>query len=306
MNNNKLLIMIFPVIFTGIFCLSLVNTEADKTERYSYSKIHPHKACFEYLPLRDTVYVLSDRYIMVSLKHQNATMYFRHESPFTFKISSGNGNLHKGIFTPTGIYTVQSRSTLAISKQFENSELYNWVGFNGNIGFHGLKGSGYYWNLGVRPSSHGCVRMSREDGAILFKKAKIGTPVMVYDEAPARIFEFGDIHNFDFKADIMIPKYWRRDFKFYEDRINALYNGTALTNNIGNLYLDGKTALKAGGISTGAASRIPSKQKKPLYNKEYNTHYIVDKLHYEKRVLMLRDTTKGAKEDKNYETVIKH
>ena len=186
--DNKLLIMIFPVLFAGVFGLSLMNTDADKTERYSYGKIHPHKAYYEYLPLRDTVYILSDKYILVSLKHQNATMYFRNDSSFTFKISSGNGNLNKGIFTPTGIYTVQSRSTVAISKQFENCELYNWVGFNGNIGFHGLKGNGYYWNLGVRASSHGCVRMSREDGEILYKKAKIGTPVMVYDDEPARVF----------------------------------------------------------------------------------------------------------------------
>lgn len=50
-----------------------------------------------------------------------------------------------------------------------------WIGFNGSVGFHGTAESG---SLGSA-ASHGCVRMAPSDVIDLYKRVKIGTPVLV-------------------------------------------------------------------------------------------------------------------------------
>jgi lipoprotein-anchoring transpeptidase ErfK/SrfK len=50
-----------------------------------------------------------------------------------------------------------------------------WIGFNGSVGFHGTASTG---SLGSA-ASHGCVRMAPSDVIDLYKRVKIGTPVLV-------------------------------------------------------------------------------------------------------------------------------
>jgi lipoprotein-anchoring transpeptidase ErfK/SrfK len=50
-----------------------------------------------------------------------------------------------------------------------------WIGFNGSVGFHGTASTG---SLGSA-ASHGCVRMAPADVIDLYKRVKIGTPVLV-------------------------------------------------------------------------------------------------------------------------------
>jgi lipoprotein-anchoring transpeptidase ErfK/SrfK len=50
-----------------------------------------------------------------------------------------------------------------------------WIGFNGGVGFHGTADLG---SLGTE-ASHGCVRMSIPDVKRLFRRVRIGTPVLV-------------------------------------------------------------------------------------------------------------------------------
>ena len=176
---------------------------------------------YAFLPRKDTVFISGDEYISICLKTQTATLNRRNDSNLVFPISSGNENIEKGIKTTPGIFTVQSKIRLGISKQFNDAELINWIGFNGNIGFHALKGNGYYYTLGKRPSSHGCVRISREDSDTLYQYVKVGTPVIVYEETPARILAFlNDI-------------YKHTQFKILSDNINLK---TDISSRLENLY----------------------------------------------------------------------
>lgn len=220
---------------------------------------------FPYLPHQDTIYVLSDTYIEVCIKRQYAFLHQRNDSVYKFRISSGTSKIKEGLDTPPGLFTVQNKTPLAISKQFNNAELINWIGFRGNIGFHGLKGSGYYGHLGLRPSSHGCIRISREDGDYIYKKVRVGTPVLVYENEPAISLSFANLEDFDYAEDEMI----NRSDKYFKDlmnfRINNLYNGSAYRLNQGRIFMDGSTVLRLGGLPIGEKSKIARVQKFPIH-----------------------------------------
>ena len=57
----------------------------------------------------------------------------------------------------------------------QNPLVARWIGFNGSVGFHGTASTG---SLGSA-ASHGCVRMAPADVIDLYKRVKIGTPVLV-------------------------------------------------------------------------------------------------------------------------------
>jgi lipoprotein-anchoring transpeptidase ErfK/SrfK len=50
-----------------------------------------------------------------------------------------------------------------------------WIGFNGSVGFHGTASAG---SLGSA-ASHGCIRMDPGEVIDLYKRVKVGTPVLV-------------------------------------------------------------------------------------------------------------------------------
>ncbi len=95
--------------------------------------------------------------------------------------------------TPTGQFVVQSmqvnpawnvpNSAWAGSLAGEtipggapnNPLVARWIGFNGSVGFHGTASAG---SLGSA-ASHGCIRMAPSDVIDLFKRVKLGTPVLV-------------------------------------------------------------------------------------------------------------------------------
>lgn len=262
--NIKFLILI-PVVLILSVCLMtpglVQNNYVFKRDNNSGTPLF-----ISYPPLKDTIYILSDYYIKLSLRNQNVEIVFRNDSSVSFNISSGTSRLEKGKDTPTGIYTVQSKSPLAISKQFENAELINWIGFNGNIGFHGLNGNKYYWRLGKAPSSHGCIRISREDGAKLYSMVKRGTPVMVVDSEPARIFAFANPSDFDPNTDIILVEKGLYQSKILGERLQSLYKGNISDAKFGKIFIDGKTVLKSGGYSIGKEENISSYQKLQIMN----------------------------------------
>lgn len=245
----------FPLAVVAIFAAFV----AGYSETSPGGKKKTHKVgevYYYYSPIKDTFYLLGDEYIMISLKEQKATVITRGDSTFTYPISSGNSAILKGLSTPAGLYTVQSKNRKAISKQFNNAELLSWVGFNGNIGFHGLSGSGYYWNLGRRPSSHGCVRISREDGAKLFNKVRLGTPVLVYKDSAAVVLKFSDMDNYTPGIDFIIEHNDKATGKMIQNRINSLYSGEYYTYASSKIFLDGKSIIRNRGIRTGEAEKI--------------------------------------------------
>jgi hypothetical protein len=255
--SDKLYILVPLFIFIGAAC----GWEYDDgvSVALNQSKGRADQS-LNYIPVKDTIYYLGDEYILISLKEQRATVVFRKDSSVSFNISSGNGNLSKGVFTPAGLYTVQSKSSKAISKQFDNAELYSWVGFNGNIGFHGLAGNGYYHHLGVRPSSHGCVRIGREDGEKLYKKVKVGSPVLVYSDDPAIEIKFASVKELNPNKDFIFQKKDKATAIMFSNRLQSLYDGDYYTVVHSKIFLDGKAVIRNKGFEIGEAKKIKNYQ----------------------------------------------
>ncbi|HOK13463.1 MAG TPA: L,D-transpeptidase [Candidatus Kapabacteria bacterium] len=260
--------IILPMILAAVLFIGSTQDKANKIpqivlpDKEELNKRTPIPLIFS--PVKDTIYVLGDEYIEICLSTQTAKLVQRDGDSYEYKISSGNPYISKGMETTTGIFTVQSKSPKAISKQFNNAELFWWVGFNGNIGFHGLAGNGYYHHLGVRWSSHGCVRISREDGKDLYEKVRIGTPVMVYKSEPARVFAFAD---FDFYAKSPSAIILNDDASirsFLSNRLENLYQGKAHTKNKTRVFIDGATKMRQLRISEGDFAKVSIIQEVPI------------------------------------------
>lgn len=215
---------IFLTLQLGFFAL---NSFTPKNIPYSsnFADYNDNNYIFYFLPFCDTLYYLGDYYLVVNLKLQKAYLFFRNGEIDSFPISSGNPNLHKGISTPTGLFAVQNKSPIQISRQFENTEMINWIGFNGNIGFHGLKKKGYYFHLGKRPSSHGCVRISLEDAERVYKNVKIGTPVLVFENEPFRIIKFSNWNDYNPSRDYLVSRFDKDISKFFNNRQKSIFEG---------------------------------------------------------------------------------
>lgn len=255
---------------------------------YYYQKSGDYS--FSYLPSSDTIFYLGKNYIEISLKEQRARLISRNDSVRTFRISSGNQYIKEGKSTPEGFFTVQNKSPLAISKQFENAELFNWIGFNGNIGFHGLKGSGYYGSLGIRPASHGCVRIGREDGQTLYQKVKVGTPVIVYYHKPLRIIKFSSFKDFHPENDFFMRGNSYSIYKTLQQRLQNIYDGNAVKYNNYRIFYDGNSILRRGFGGNGDPARVPLRQKNCLVIKSVDRN-VADNLK-SNNYMLISDTSK--------------
>lgn len=260
--------IVLPLLFAVIVIISVMDDIAGSksvinTSQYLEEIKKMPLAPLPYQPVRDTIYVLGNSYINIDLKLQKAFLFIKDSAVKEFGISSGNPSLDKGIATTRGVFTIQSKSRLAFSKQFENAELHNWLGFNGNIGFHGLKGNGYYRYLGKQASSHGCVRISREDGMQLYNLVQRGTPVIVYYDEPARVFAFADFKEYLNGHSIMIGNHVRTVSDIAKNRLKRLYQGKAYSYPYSKIFFDGSTVLKGGGLEAGFAEKIALKQELP-------------------------------------------
>jgi hypothetical protein len=230
----------------------------------------PH---LEFCRIRDTIYLLNDRYIEISLQRQTAILHYRNGDSLVIPISSGNPAVKEAISTPTGIFSVQNKSPEAISRQFGNTKMLWWIGFNYNVGMHGLEINSYYRHLGKRPSSHGCVRTGREDIETLYKLVDVGTPVIVYDStAPARIFAFADTVTFDTTKAIHLSSRTKHLSAMMKQRLQALYGGRLFTEQPFALYMNGTTPLRPGGYESGLAELVITTQQKPLLTLQHGAN----------------------------------
>ncbi|MCL2039786.1 MAG: L,D-transpeptidase [Bacteroidetes bacterium] len=213
--------------------------------------------------IKDTIFVQGNSYVEISLKEQLCRLYLKDTNNNTnckvYKISSGNPNIFEGLETPTGLFTVQTKNPLGISKQFNNAELHNWVGFNVNFGIHGLAGNGYYNHLGHRASSHGCVRISRENGKELYDNVRFGTPVLVYSDEPAIALKFIDTIT-SLSKYYILPANAQKHNPIIRQRLQNIYDGLILQNDK-KLLMTGETVIRWGGYRIGNTNKIPYKQK---------------------------------------------
>lgn len=235
----------FPLLLSAFFSISILYSSRDNSLFHFRNKhLTPDsEIVFLYLPFKDTFYYLGKQYIEINLSKQIAVLVTRDGKNDTVKISSGNKYLHKAIETPTGFFAVQNKAPIQISRQFENTEMLNWIGFNGNIGFHGLKKTGYYAHLGRKPSSHGCVRMSNEDGERWYKIVKIGTPVLVFKDNPVRVIKFANYSEVNYYRDLIIKKGNSSTVKILNKRIRDISSGHYYRFNNFKIFIDEKVSL---------------------------------------------------------------
>ncbi|MCS6965203.1 MAG: L,D-transpeptidase [Candidatus Kapabacteria bacterium] len=225
-----------------------------------------------FFPMRDTIYTLTPWYLELDLQRQRLYLVGRNGERREYKVSSGAPWVAGGIETPTGLFTLQTKATLAISRQFDNTRMLYWMGFSGNVGFHALEGWGYYRHLGHRASSHGCVRLSREDAHFLYRLLPRGTPVLVYKEEPARILAFLHPEEFLPGRDWLLSSGGYAQEQLLRKRLEVLYLGKTQELLPRRLVLDGNTILQPGGYPVGAVREIPLQQPPLLL--PASTHFL--------------------------------
>lgn len=225
-----------------------------ETQKNEVPKLSGEPFIGHYYPnLKDTFYTYEDCYIEINLTTQSAVLRTRTGYVKPFDISSGTDRLLDGVNTKPGLFVIQSMQHKWHSRQFDSTLMLYWMGFNYGIGFHGLATNGYYRHLGVRPSSHGCVRIAREDGAEIYDIVTLHSPVLVYMDKPAVAIGFAD----------SASGYTQYDFwtmrEIMEDRFNLLYKGEYL------LYEPEKLVIRRenvthNGLPIGEGDKVSKRQ----------------------------------------------
>ncbi|MCE1165399.1 MAG: L,D-transpeptidase [Bacteroidetes bacterium] len=140
--------------------------------------------------LKDTVYTDKDCWLELRIDQQMLYQHWKNGRVDKYPISSGNKYLDRSIESRPGLFAIFHKEEHHESSQYNNADMYYFMPFNQGIGFHSLDGTGYYGNLGVRPSSHGCIRMRHDDVKKLFRECPIGTLVLAHRGASARVVGF--------------------------------------------------------------------------------------------------------------------
>ena len=116
--------------------------------------------------------------VVVDLSEQHVYMYNQAWLVAILPVSSGASG------TPTGSFRVQGHTRVGTSGSDARVHMDFFTTFNGNIGFHGIpwvstRARRLPTPLGIRPVSHGCVRLYEENVQELFELVQLGTPVTV-------------------------------------------------------------------------------------------------------------------------------
>jgi lipoprotein-anchoring transpeptidase ErfK/SrfK len=135
-------------------------------------------------PSEDFTGSIGSKRIVVDISEQRMRLYEGSRLVATHVVSTGKWSMP----TPIGSFSVKNKMTTAYSRRYA---LYmdNWMAFtaDGAYGIHSLpywklKNGGVYYegvaHLGIRVS-HGCIRLSPQASAEVFKWANVGTSVTV-------------------------------------------------------------------------------------------------------------------------------
>ena len=253
--KTKLILIKYPLL---AFLLAAVILYNQYDSNYAQKKVdNDFKGkpfpIIDFSTLRDTLYTFNQYFIEVNLATQKAYLYSRNESVKEFGISSGTAKLFEGVDTNEGLFVVQSKLPKWHSVQFDSTLMLNWIGFNHGIGFHALAGSGYYRYLGKKKSSHGCVRVSREDAKELYQKIPLGTPVLVHSGNNAVFIGFAD------STEQLSEYSYSNLYKLLPGRYNKLYEGRYFAEPFARLKIDRRN-VKHSGLPIGDSKKIPAKQ----------------------------------------------
>ncbi|MGP8233516.1 MAG: L,D-transpeptidase [Methylovirgula sp.] len=117
--------------------------------------------------------------VVIDIDLSAQTMHVQGSSgSYDWPISSARG----GYVTPNGTFAPQSLQTMHYSKKYYHSPMPHSIFFAGGYAIHGTYETGW---LG-HPASHGCVRISPENAAILFDMVKEeGAIIHITGQPPA-------------------------------------------------------------------------------------------------------------------------
>ncbi len=224
--------------------------------------------------LRDTVYTDRNLWLELRIDKQMLYVHYRDGSEKSLPVSTGQPNVHKSVDARSGLFAIFHKEEVHLSSQFNNARMNYFMPYNMGIGFHGLQGTGYYGNLGVRPSSHGCTRMRNDDVKILFKECDLGTLVLVHRGKSARVITFA-------------PEEFTNNTEYSKDdymgllayNLGAIYDGKYLITSPKRFIIDGNQ-IPRNGFFVGSTDDIPEKQMIPVFL--FNSEDKSDKLDKEK------------------------
>lgn len=208
--------------------------------------------------LRDTVYTDKDKYLEMRIDEQMLYVHYRDGRIKEYPVSSGNKYLSKGIESRPGLFAIFMKEELHLSSQFDDAKMYYYMPYNMGIGFHGLAGTGYHGNLGIRPSSHGCIRMRTADAKELFNECEIGTIVLSHRGQSARVVSFA-------------PEGFKNEREYSKDEymemlaynLNSIYEGKYFVNPPKRFIIDASIIPKIG-YNVGTTDDMSSNQYLPL------------------------------------------
>ncbi|MGH2574899.1 MAG: L,D-transpeptidase [Ignavibacteria bacterium] len=259
-----LLVAIF--FFAGFMQLKTENNY-QPDDSFSAEKSKTKKHNFNFLALltqeqfsenlRDTVYTDQDKYLELRIDEQILYVHYKDGRVKQYLISSGNKYSSKSIESRPGLFAIFIKEELHLSSQFNDARMFYFMPFNMGIGFHSLAGTGYYGHLGVRPSSHGCIRLRAQDARTLFNECEIGTLVLSHRGQSARVVAFTPE---DFSNE---KQYTKEDYmKMLAYNLNAVYEGKYFINRPKRFVID-PSVIPIIGFNIGNKSQIPPKQQIP-------------------------------------------
>jgi lipoprotein-anchoring transpeptidase ErfK/SrfK len=115
--------------------------------------------------------------VFISLGRQHAYVYLNGALVKDIPVSSGARGQ-----TPRGTFRVYSKSSLTSAEGDPSVTMRFMTRFRGGIGFHGIprkNGRPLATPLGIRPVSHGCIRMADLNAAWIYGNVPVGSTVVV-------------------------------------------------------------------------------------------------------------------------------
>jgi len=206
--------------------------------------------------LKDTVYTDKDCWLELRIDKQMLYQHWRNGTVNSYPVSTGNnkGGDPEALESRPGLFAIFLKVEHHQSSQFNAANMYNFMPFNQGIGFHSIDGTGYYAHLGVRPSSHGCIRMKHEDAKKLFKECPLGTLVLASRGYSARTVSFAP------EGFVNEKDYSKEDFKYMlAENLYNIVNGKYYMKER-KMFVVNPKVIPVSGVYTSYDVKIPSKQ----------------------------------------------
>ena len=130
---------------------------------------------------RDMAY--GGTYIEINLSSQHLWFYKNGERLVSTSLVSGN--VAQSMYTPTGVYSIYSKSTSTylIGEDYKSFVNY-WMPFYGGYGLHDATWrSSFGGEIYLYSGSHGCVNLPLSAAATIYRNAPVGTKVILYGGA---------------------------------------------------------------------------------------------------------------------------